>query len=99
MDSVCEIPINVVTPNKPKMLTGLPKREWSQYRRSSFSCRECRGSRRKGMDLTHSGMETKHGKPISLPATGKRPAREADGGVGTGTWKKRRLLCNGGDRG
>ena len=25
MDSVCEILINVVTANKPKMLTGLPK--------------------------------------------------------------------------
>jgi hypothetical protein len=99
MDSVGEILINVVTANKPKMLRGLPKRERSQYRRSSFSCRECQGSRRKGMALTHSGMETKHGKPISLPASGKRPAREADGGVGTGTWKKRKLLCNGGDRG
>jgi len=99
MASVCEILINVVTANKPKMLTGLPKREWSQYRRSSFSCRECRGSRRKEMDLTHSGIRTKHGKPISLPASGKRPVREADRGVGTGTWKKRKLLCNGGDRG
>ena len=99
MDSVCEILINVVTPNKSKVLIGLPKRERSQYRRSSFSCRECQGSRRKGMGLTHSGMETKHDKPISLPASGKRPAREADGDVGTGTWKKRRLLCNGGDRG
>ena len=29
MDSVCEILINVVTANKPKMLTGLPKRGWS----------------------------------------------------------------------
>src|SRR5260370_37307636 len=99
MDSVCEILINVVTANKPKVLTGLPKRERSQYRRASVSCREYRGSRRKGMDLTHSGMETKHGKPISLPASGKRPAREDDGGVGTRTWEKRMLLCNGGERG
>src|SRR5262245_33886004 len=100
MASVCEILINVVTTNKPKMLTGLTqRREWSQYRRSSFSCRECQGSRRKGMDLTHSGIRTKHGKPISLPASGRQPAREADGDVGTGTWKKRKLLCNGGDRG
>jgi hypothetical protein len=71
MDSVCEILINVVTANKPKMLTGLPKREWSRYRRSSFSCREHKGSRRKGMGLTHSGIGTKHGKPISLPASGR----------------------------
>jgi hypothetical protein len=49
----------------------LAQRERSRYRRSSFSCREHKGSRRKGMDLTHSGMETKHGKPISLPVTGK----------------------------
>jgi hypothetical protein len=26
MDSVCEILINVVTANKPKVLTGLPKK-------------------------------------------------------------------------
>ncbi len=26
MDSICEIPINVVTLNKPKVLIGLPKR-------------------------------------------------------------------------
>src|SRR5216683_6509 len=98
MDSICEILINVVMANKPKMLIGLPKRERSQYRRSSFSCRECRDSRRKGMDLTHSDMETKHGKPISLPTLGKRPAREADGGMGRGTWKKRKPPCNGEDR-
>src|SRR5947209_20083976 len=76
----------------------LAQRERSQYRRSSFSCRECQGSRRKGMDLTHSGIEMKHGKPISLPASGKRPTREADGGVGTGVWSKRRSPCNGADR-
>jgi hypothetical protein len=67
MDSICEIPINVVTPNKPKVLIGLPKGEWSWYRRCSLSCREQKGSRRKGMDLTHSGIGTKHGKPISPP--------------------------------
>jgi len=26
MDSICEILINVVTSNKPKVLTGLPKK-------------------------------------------------------------------------
>jgi len=67
MDSVCEILINVVMLNKPKVLIGLPKRGWSRYRRWVLSCREQKGSRRKGMDLTHSGIGTKHGKPISLP--------------------------------
>ena len=72
MDSICEIPINVVTLNKPKVLRGLPKKgERSWYRRCSLSCREQESSWRKGMDLTHSGMETKHGKPLSLPVTGK----------------------------
>jgi hypothetical protein len=99
MDSVGAHPDKRRDGQQAKDADRLAQRERSQYRRSSFSCRECRGSRRKGMDLTHSGMETKHGKPISLPASGKHPAREADGGVGTGTWKKRRLLCNGGDRG
>ena len=91
--------INVVTLNKPKVLTGLPKREQSRYRSYLLSCRERDGSRRKGMDLPHSGIGTKHGKPLSLPASGKQPAREADRGVGTGRWKKRTLRCHGGERG
>jgi len=40
MDSVCEILINVVMLNKPKVLIGLPKRGWSRYRRWVLSCRE-----------------------------------------------------------
>jgi hypothetical protein len=73
MDSVCEILINVVMLNKPKVLTGLPKRDWSRYRSCSLSYREQKGSRRKGMDLTHSGIGTKHGKPISPPARESDP--------------------------
>src|SRR5437868_12872304 len=95
MDSVCEILINVVMLNKPKVLIGLPKRGGSRYRRWVLSCREQKGSRRKGMDLTHSGIGTKHGKPISLPASVKRPARAAEGGVGTRTGKDRELLSEG----
>jgi hypothetical protein len=99
MASTSEILINVVTLNKPKVLTGLPKREQSRYRSYLLSCRERCGSRRKGMDLPHSGIGTEHAKPISLPTLGKQLVREADRGVGTGRWRKRKLLCNGGDKG
>jgi len=99
MASTSEILINVVTLNKPKVLTGLPKREQSRYRSYLLSCRERYGSRRKGMDLPHSGIRTEHDKPISLPTLGKQLVREADRGVGTGKWRKRKLLCNGGDKG
>jgi hypothetical protein len=68
MDSRCEILINVVMFNKPKMLKGLPqKRERSWHRSCILSCREQQSYRRKGMDLIHSGIQTKRGKPVSLP--------------------------------
>ena len=48
-------------------------------------------------------IETQHGKPVFLPtyfgAEGKRAARQADGDVGMGLWKKRMPVCNGSDRG
>ena len=33
-----------------------------------------------------------------LSRKGKQPAREADGGVGRGEWKKRMPVCNGPDK-
>jgi hypothetical protein len=68
MVSRCEHLLNVVMLNKPKVLRGLAQK-WARswYRRCVLSCRERQCSRRKGMDLTHSGIGTKHGKPISLP--------------------------------
>jgi hypothetical protein len=53
-------------------------------------------------DLTHSGIDTEHGKPVVLPRLsngGKRAARRADGAAGKGRGRKRRPPCNGADRG
>ena len=43
-----------------------PKWEWSGYRSWVLSCREHQGSRRKEMDLTHSGIEAEHGVVVPL---------------------------------
>ena len=87
MASTSEILINVVTLNKPKVLTGLPKREQSRYRSYLLSCRERYGSRRKGMDLPHFGIGTEHGKPISLPK-GKATRKGSPGRCGYKTMEK-----------
>src|SRR5262249_3988080 len=55
-------------------------------------------------DLTRSGIDTEHGKPVVLPPGvvlpgGKRAARCADGTAGRGSGSKRRPVCNGLDRG
>ena len=50
-------------------------------------------------DLTRSGIDAEHGKPVALPDGGKRAARCADGVAGRGSGSKRRPVCNGLDRG
>jgi hypothetical protein len=99
MDSVCEILINVVMLNKPKVLTGLPQNGNGAGTGGEFSPvvnRKAPGG--KGWTYPTLALGRNMVSPY-LSRKGKRPAREADGGVGTGTWKKRTLLCNGGDRG
>jgi len=50
-------------------------------------------------DLTHSGTCTERGKPKVPPVrAGRRAARDADGTVGKGRWKKRKSPCNGVNR-
>lgn len=49
-------------------------------------------------DLTHSGISTEHGKPVSFPL-GKLIARAADNDAGRGRKKKRKPFGNRTDRG
>src|SRR5258708_8716641 len=76
------------------MLIGLPKREQSRYRSYLLSCRERYGSRRKGMDLPHSGIRMENDKPISLPTLGKQLVRESDRGVVKGKCIIHISICN-----
>lgn len=46
------------------------------------------------VNLAHSGMRTKRGKPISLLVTGKQPVRGADRDVGKRGWKKQKPFGN-----
>jgi len=92
-------PINVVRHDKPKVLTGLNQKVRSQVQELRiFLSRSNRLPAKRG-DLTYSGNEGKHGKPVQLPVTGKLTVRKAQGCAGKGGWKKQRLLCNGADRG
>jgi hypothetical protein len=100
MVNICELLINVVNRDKPKMLTGLSqngKGSGMDAPNSSITDEEPPAKRQ---DLTRAGTCTERGKPVGLPGfeQGKRAARDADGPAGMGWWKKRRLPCNGEDR-
>ncbi|PMV97168.1 hypothetical protein C1X34_20245 [Pseudomonas sp. GW456-12-10-14-TSB6] len=89
MTNISELLINLVIFNKPKMLTG-----WDQKVSGGLLDYVLRAQGQKhhrGKDRVYvihvTGVE--HGKPIFLPRTsGKRTARNADGGVGRGLRKK-----------
>jgi hypothetical protein len=100
MASICELLINAVKANKPKVLIGLHQNGNVMGRGvSSFPSRRHSTSPANRESLTHPGTQTEHGKPVPLPNMGKLPAREADRSAGKGRRKKRRLCCNGRDRG
>src|SRR6202030_1337224 len=50
-------------------------------------------------DLTDRVISAEQGKPVALPARGKSIARWTDGDAGNGNGSKRKLPCNGADRG
>jgi len=68
LEAECESLINVVTENKPKMLTGLDQKvrgPGSGVPNSPDADDEPPAERRA---LTHSGTNAKRGKPVVLPA-------------------------------
>jgi len=89
MVNICESLINVVSSNKPKVLTSParanrlgPKGKWSGTGAlTSPVADDVPPAERR--DLTHAGMQTKRGKPIVLPL-GRRTARRAARAVGKG---------------
>jgi hypothetical protein len=98
--------INVVTSNKPKVLTVSdrnhrlePKGKGSGNgaKNSPFADDVPSAKRR---DLSHpNGADTERGKPVDSSASQrKRAARDADGSAGNGCWRKRRPVCNEPDR-
>jgi hypothetical protein len=104
MVNISEPLLNVVIPNKPKMLRVSTRnhRLGPKGTRSgvvvanSTTADDAPPANRR--DLTPSGTHTERVKLIVLPL-GKQAARQADRTVGKGGWKKRRPACNGLDRG
>ncbi len=99
MASKCELPINVVNQNKPKLLTGLPKRDMARCRCYRLTCRRHSQPSANRQSLPHPGTDAERGKPTSLLTTGSTFVRSCDGDGGTGRWKKPRPPCNEMDRG
>ena len=98
MTNICELLINFVKGNKPKVLIGLDQKVYSRlilllvwdY-----------------TDITAIGGEAGSTPSVLcmrnlvnpyLSRKGKQPARVADRGVGRGVWKKRMPVCSGPDK-
>ena len=74
--------INVVTVDKPKMLTGLNQKVRDRYRSSALSCRRHHDHRRTGG--AHPIMELTRNVVSPLPSPGgQRTVRDAQGAAGT----------------
>jgi len=63
-----ELLINVVINNKPKMLRGLNQKVSSPAQRLNSSLTEMMCYRRKGRNLTRSGIHVERGKPVAFPS-------------------------------
>ncbi|RJX20138.1 MAG: hypothetical protein C4575_06900 [Desulforudis sp.] len=87
--------INLVTSNKPNLLTGLRSGRDDTLGYCVTGAKTPPGDRR---GLTHPVNCAEHGKPVH-PPKGKRTARDAVGRAGKGTRRKRTPSCNETDRG
>lgn len=91
--------INVVNRDQAKDADRLdPKRERGWIRIFPPTLTQTKKPPADRRDLRHLGMDAERGNPVVLPASGKSTVRKTDGTAGTGRWKKRTLLCNGGDK-
>jgi hypothetical protein len=95
-----ELSLTVVRSNQPKMLAG-----WSQQalRRVqgllgslAWANNAVGGQRAPNPILV---IPVEHGKPVVLPAGGRKAARPTEGAAGKGRGRKRTLLGNGADTG
>jgi hypothetical protein len=67
MVNKCELPLNVVTTNKPKMLTGLNQKVRGRVSVLQNHRPQMQAPPAERQDLTHSGIPAERGKPVSLP--------------------------------
>ena len=88
--NTCESLINVVTENKPKMLTGLDQKVGGQVQVFLTHLTQTTRPPAERRALTHSGTHTKRGKPVVLPTResslwdGKANRKESLRGCGYG---------------
>ncbi len=67
-----------------KVLTGLDQKVRGQVQGLQRSSAADDAPPAQRHDLTRSGIDAEHGKPVALPSGGKRTARPADGTAGRG---------------
>lgn len=95
----CELLINVVMHNKPKVMTGLNQKGMWQGSEASYSSdadNKATGGEAEPHPFWYSRGTW---KTSNLPKKGKRLARGADEVAGTGRWKKRKPRGNNVDKG
>jgi hypothetical protein len=103
--NICEWLINVVTPNKRKVLrmkatsynAWTKNGKWSGMGAANSSIADAAPPAERS-DLTYTGTHAERGKPDVLPL-GRAVARPTDGAAGKGCRKKRKPRCNGADTG
>jgi hypothetical protein len=67
MVNKCELPLNVVTTNKPKMLTGLNQKVRGRVSVLQNHRPQMQVPPAERQDLTYLGIPAERGKPVSLP--------------------------------
>ena len=95
--------INVVSNDKPKMLSGLDQKVSGQVLGVVDPLAQMLHHRRRAATFPTLGTSVERGKPVVLPTSyakegGKHFARSAHGAAGKGSGRKRTPLCNGVDR-
>jgi len=100
MDKIFELLINVVSLNKPKMLTGLNQKVRGMVRAFRLHSAQSMIPPADRQILSHRNVIlAKLGKPDCLHESGNRPVRAGHRQAGKRGWRKRMLSCNEADRG
>jgi RNA-directed DNA polymerase len=99
MDKIFELLINIVSANKPKMLTGLSQKARGMVRAFEFRSAQSTIPPVDRQILSHRVESVEHGKPVCSRENGNRPARAGDGQAGIGGRRKRMPSCNEADKG
>ena len=84
----CELPLNIVSLNKPKVLTGLNQKVCGRMLSYMVGAHGQQSHRWIGRVYPARVTYAEHGKPVSAPSEGRRTARNAVGGAGKGLSEK-----------